>query len=146
ERPDLDQIYQMAHALLSRRSGGWPLTMFLTPLGEPFYGGTYYPKHGRYNLPGFLDLLPRIASAWRDQGEAIAEQSGRLREALAGLDPDAPGEDEVTAAAATQALAELQRRFDPTWGGFGSAPKFPHPAELEFCLQQYARHADANAL
>ena len=87
ERPDLDQIYQAAHALLSRRSGGWPLTMFLTPDGEPFYGGTYFPKHGRYGLPGFIDLLPRIATAYREQGDAIAEQSARLIEALASIEP-----------------------------------------------------------
>src|SRR5215510_7245112 len=90
ERPDLDQIYQTAHALLTRRTGGWPLTMFLTPEGAPFYGGTYFPKEGRYGLPGFVDLLPRIAAAYREQGEAIAEQNGRLQEALASLDPGEP--------------------------------------------------------
>src|SRR5258705_638494 len=67
ERPDLDQIYQSAHALLTRRSGGWPLTMFLTPSGQPFYGGTYFPKQGRYGLPGFIDLLPRLAAAYREK-------------------------------------------------------------------------------
>src|SRR5512144_2804135 len=83
ERPDLDQIYQMAHALLTRRSGGWPLTMFLTPDGHPFFGGTYFPKQGRYGIGGFLDLLPRVATAYREQGQAIAEQGGRLADALA---------------------------------------------------------------
>src|SRR5919201_825191 len=73
ERPDLDKIYQTAQALLTRRSGGWPLTMFLTPSGAPFFGGTYFPKQSRYGLAGFLDLLPRVAQAYRDQGEAIAE-------------------------------------------------------------------------
>ena len=76
ERPDLDQIYQTAHALLTRRTGGWPLTMFLMPDGTPFFGGTYFPKEGRYGMPGFLDLLPRIAAAYREQGGEIAEQSG----------------------------------------------------------------------
>src|SRR5512142_1921147 len=83
ERPDLDQVYQLAHALLTRRSGGWPLTMVLTPGGEPFFGGTYFPKEGRYGLPGFRDLLPRLAAAYREQGPAIAEQNGRLKEAMA---------------------------------------------------------------
>src|SRR5512141_3464065 len=78
ERPDLDQIYQAAHALLARRSGGWPLTMFLTPAGEPFFGGTYFPKQGRYGLPAFIDLLPRVAAAWRDQRATIVEQNARL--------------------------------------------------------------------
>src|SRR5206468_6940628 len=86
ERPDLDQIYQTAHALLTRRSGGWPLTMFLTPDGEPFFGGTYFPKHGRYGLPGFTDLLPRVAAAWREQRDEIASQNARLIDALASLE------------------------------------------------------------
>ena len=143
ERPDLDQIYQAAHALLSRRSGGWPLTMFLTPDGEPFYGGTYFPKHGRYGLPGFIDLLPRIAAAYREQGDAIAEQSARLIEALASIEPQ-PGTEAGAAAdalpgtAPAQALAGLLRSFDPEHGGFGTAPKFPHPTELEFCLREHA--------
>ena len=147
ERPDLDQIYQTSHALLTRRSGGWPLTMFLTPDGEPFFGGTYYPKHARYGAPGFLELLPRIASAWREQGPPIAEQNARLREALAGLEPK-PGarDDPLPASAPAQALAGLKRSFDPQHGGFGSAPKFPHPTELEFCLRQYARLNDPEVL
>src|SRR5437867_4944053 len=82
EPPDLDQIYQTAHAMLTRRSGGWPLTMFLTPDQEPFFGGTYFPKASRYGLPGFADLLPRIAAAYREQGSAIAEQNARLKAAL----------------------------------------------------------------
>ena len=148
ERPDLDQIYQMAHALLTRRSGGWPLTMFLTPEGHPFYGGTYFPKHGRYGLPGFVDLLPRIAAAYREQGEAIAQQNERLAEALAAIDPEpggAPGEA-LPADAPAQALAALKQSFDPLDGGFGGAPKFPHPFELDFCLRQYARNDDRDAL
>ena len=79
ERPDLDQIYQTAHALLTRRSGGWPLTMFLTPDGAPFFGGTYFPKQGRYGLPGFLELLPRVAARLPRAGRAIAEQSRAAR-------------------------------------------------------------------
>src|SRR3954466_1747248 len=78
ERPDLDQIYQTAHALLTRRSGGWPLTVFLTPDGAPFFAGTYFPKEGRHGLPGFLDILPQIATAYREKGTAIAEQSRHL--------------------------------------------------------------------
>jgi len=147
ERPDLDQIYQAAHALLSRRSGGWPLTMFLTPQGEPFYGGTYFPKHGRFGLPGFVDLLPRVAAAYREQGEAIAAQNARLIDALASLDPEADAEVRaLPGEAPAQALAGLKRSFDPEHGGFGSAPKFPHPAELAFCLREHARHGDAEAL
>ena len=85
ERPDLDQIYQMAHAMLTQRSGGWPLTMFLTPDQEPFFGGTYFPKDSRYGLTGFAELLPRVAAAYREQGGAIAEQNKRLKAALASV-------------------------------------------------------------
>jgi len=151
ERPDLDQIYQAAHALLTRRSGGWPLTMFLTPAGDPFFGGTYFPKHGRYGLPGFIDLLPRVAAAYREQGEAIAEQSARLVEAMASLEPEPEREgagtgDLLPVSAPAQALAGLKRSFDGEHGGFGTAPKFPHPADLEFCLREHVRLRDPEAL
>ena len=145
ERPDLDQIYQTAHALLTRRSGGWPLTMFLTPDGEPFFGGTYFPRDGRYGLPGFLELLPRVANAYRQQGDRLAEQSARLTEAMAGLEP-AGGAVHWPKDAPALALAALKLSFDPNDGGFGSAPKFPHSAELEFCLRAYASAGDADAL
>ncbi len=145
ERPDLDQIYQTAHALLTRRSGGWPLTMFLTPDGEPFFGGTYFPKHGRYGLPGFLELLPKVANAYRQQGDQLAEQNARLTEAMAGLEP-AGGAVHWPKDAPALALAALKLSFDPNDGGFGSAPKFPHPAELEFCLRAYASAGDGDAL
>ena len=85
ERPDLDQIYQTAHAMLTRRSGGWPLTMFLTPEQEPFFGGTYFPKTSRYGLTGFADLLPRVAQrvSRAGRGDRRAERAGsRLRFAL----------------------------------------------------------------
>ena len=145
ERPDLDQVYQLAHALLTRRPGGWPLTMVLTPQGEPFFAGTYFPKQGRYGLPGFRDLLPRVAQAYREQGPAIAEQNDRLRQAMASLAPVA-ADDALPVASVATALEGLERSFDRDHGGFGGAPKFPHPAELEFCLRQYARTGNAHAL
>jgi hypothetical protein len=150
ERPDVDQIYQAAHALLTRRSGGWPLTMFLTPAGEPFFGGTYFPKEGRYGLPAFIDLLPRVAAAYRDQRDAIARQSGQIIEALASMEP-APAEAAeagaaLPAAAPQGALAALARSFDPEHGGFGRAPKFPHPTDLALCLREHALTGDAGAL
>jgi hypothetical protein len=146
ERPDLDQIYQTAHALLTRRSGGWPLTMFLTPGGAPFFGGTYFPKHGRYGLHGFLDLLPRIAAAYREQGNAIAAQSEELRSALASLEPSPGDEVSLPASAPAQALADLASSFDPVHGGFGGAPKFPRPSDLEFLLRAHLRTGDASVL
>ena len=146
ERPDLDQIYQAAHALLTRHSGGWPLTMFLTADGAPFFGGTYFPKQGRYGIPGFLDLLPRVAAAYRDEGAAIALQSAKMKDALASLEAAAGADAAAPVAAAIDALAELKRRFDPNHGGFGGAPKFPHATDLELCLREHARTGDADAL
>jgi uncharacterized protein YyaL (SSP411 family) len=145
ERPDLDQIYQTAHALLTRRSGGWPLTMFLTPDGAPFFGGTYFPKHGRYGLPGFLELLPKIADAYREQRDRLAEQNLRLAEALATLEPEG-GPASSLDGARDAALADLKRTFDREHGGFGAAPKFPHVFELDFCLRAFARDGDEEAL
>ena len=146
ERPDLDQIYQTAHALLTRRSGGWPLTVFLTPSGEPFFAGTYFPKEGRYGLPGFRDILPQIASAYREKGAAIADQSRHLAEAMTSLEPSEPAGAALPGRAPGVALAELKRSFDRVHGGFGGAPKFPHAAELEFCLRAFGTARDTEAL
>ena len=147
ERPDLDQIYQTAHAMLTQRSGGWPLTMFLTPEQAPFFGGTYFPKASRYGLAGFADLLPRIAAAYREQSAAIAEQNARLKAALALTNPDAQDAHAALPVDAPKlAFAGLARSFDPVHGGFGGAPKFPHPFELGFCLRRYAARGDKSAL
>ena len=147
ERPDLDQVYQAAHAMLTQRSGGWPLTMFLTPEQEPFFGGTYFPKASRYGLPGFGELLPKIAAAYREQPGAIGEQNARLKAALSLMNPEPPAVDsELPEDAVPRALAELARSFDPQHGGFGRAPKFPHAAELDLCLRHHAETGDQNAL
>jgi hypothetical protein len=147
ERPDLDQIYQRAHALMTRRSGGWPLTMFLAPDGTPFFGGTYFPREGRYGLPGFLDLLPRVAAAYRDSGPAIAANREGLQQAMESLEPGGEGgSTALPAQAPAAALAALKQAFDPVHGGFGGAPKFPHPFELRFALRAHAATGDAEAL
>ena len=147
ERPDLDQIYQRAHALMTRRSGGWPLTMFLTPDGAPFFAGTYFPRLARHGLPGFLDLLPRVAAAYRERGPAIAEQEAALRDALARLEPGSDADAaSLPAGVPAAALAGLKQSFDPEHGGFGGAPKFPHPFELRFALRAFAADGDAAAL
>ena len=147
ERPDLDQIYQMAHAMLTQRSGGWPLTMFLTPAQEPFFGGTYFPKSSRYGLTGFADLLPRVAAAYHEQGAAIAEQNARLKAALALTNPQPPETGlELPADAPRLAFASLARGFDPVRGGFGGAPKFPHATDLELCLRRHLAHDEKGAL
>ncbi|MFN7087059.1 MAG: thioredoxin domain-containing protein [Burkholderiales bacterium] len=147
ERPDLDQIYQTAHAMLTQRSGGWPLTMFLMPDGTPFFGGTYFPKTPRYGMPGFLELLPKIAAAYHGKRDDIAKQNTALREALARTVPAAAAErQQLSAAPLAAALRELAQAFDDVHGGLGAAPKFPHPAELEFCLRRHAGGGGETAL
>jgi uncharacterized protein YyaL (SSP411 family) len=138
ERPDLDQIYQTAHHMLTQRAGGWPLTLFLMPDGTPFFAGTYFPKSARYGMPGFKDLLARIAEAYRDKREAIARQNASLMEALTRTTPDSGGEAELTRGPLDAAVRGLAQLFDDIHGGIGQAPKFPHPFELAFCLRRHA--------
>ncbi len=137
ERPDIDQIYQTAHAMLTRRGGGWPLTMFLAPDQTPFFGGTYFPKTARHGMPGFFDLLPQVAAAYHTRRAEIGQQNETLRAALAQTLP-AAANAALSAAPLDTGLRELKQMFDETDGGIGSAPKFPHPAELEFCLRRAA--------
>jgi uncharacterized protein YyaL (SSP411 family) len=136
ERPDLDQIYQSAHQMLAQRGGGWPLTMFLSPDGTPFWGGTYFPKSARHGLPGFVEILERIAEVWREQRAAVGEQGEQVRLAFDRLQPRAPaGRETLDAAPVRAALEVLRASFDARNGGFGGAPKFPHPTDLELCLR-----------
>ena len=138
ERPDLDQIYQTAHYMLNQRNGGWPLTLFLTPEQQPFFGGTYFPKQPRHGLPGFLDLLPRVAETYMTRGDAITQQGAELQKLLADTLPSQNSVASVfSESLLDQALQELKDMFDPVHGGFGQAPKFIHPAELGFCFRQY---------
>ncbi len=146
ERPDLDQIYQTAHHMLTQRNGGWPLTMFLMPDGTPFFGGTYFPKTPRYNMPGFLGLLPRIEQAYREQRDEIGKQNASLLAALAGAVPVVADAGAFTRAPLTNALQEFEQMFDREHGGIGHAPKFPHPFELAFCLRRHALDNDAAGL
>jgi uncharacterized protein YyaL (SSP411 family) len=149
ERPDIDQIYQTAHSMLSQRSGGWPLTMFLTPHQEPFFSGTYFPKTPRYQLPGFGDLVVRVAAFYHERKEDLAEQNRSLMQAMARTVPAAS--PALTANVDTLQLAfeHLRGSFDFEHGGFGSAPKFPNPADVDFLLRQAKagnREAEAMAL
>lgn len=132
ERPDLDQIYQTALQMLSQRGGGWPLTMFLAPDCTPFFGGTYFPKQARYNLPGFSQLLESVAHAWANQRRELVEQNAAMRAALAQSETFAGATGVLDAAPIQAAIAGIQHGYDPVYGGFSRAPKFPRPAELEF--------------
>ncbi|NOT65365.1 MAG: thioredoxin domain-containing protein [Methylotenera sp.] len=134
ERPDIDQIYQTAHSMLSQKSGGWPLTVFLTPNQEPYFTGTYFPKTARYQLPGFADLIPRVAAYYHERKDEVATQTQQLAAALARTIPAA--NTLVTADESTIQLgfAQLRESFDFEHGGFGTSPKFPNPADITLLL------------
>ena len=132
ERPDLDKIYQSAQHLLTRRSGGWPLTMFLDHEDRiPFFGGTYFPKTARFGLPSFQDILRRVSHFYAERRGELREQSQALIEALRSMEPEAEGNEIVTPKPLEDARTLLARSFDAEHGGFGAAPKFPHPTNVE---------------
>ena len=135
ERPDLDQIYQTALQMLTRRGGGWPLTMFLAPDQTPFYGGTYFPPEARFGLPGFKDLLANVANAFVHQRSAIEAQNASLLEALADTGPAASSQLLTETPLAT-AVEHIKSTFEPVHGGYSGAPKFPRPAELAFLFHR----------
>ena len=139
ERPDLDKIYQVAQQLITQGSGGWPLTMFLTPEEQvPFFGGTYFPKEPRYGMPAFGDLLRRVAEYYHGHGAEIATQNEQLKLAFAGLGPEpAAGAVTLDDSPLREARAALERSFDTRFGGFTQAPKFPHPGSIERCMRQW---------
>ncbi len=140
ERPDLDKVYQTAHQLLTKRAGGWPLTVFLTPDDQkPFFAGTYFPPQPRHGLPAFNQLLQWIEQTFREKRDAIRTQSQRLTEVLVELKPTAGGRL-PDASLLEAAMRQLATSFDDEYGGFGRAPKFPHPANLELLLRHHALH------
>ncbi len=139
ERPDLDRIYQSAHQLLAQRSGGWPLTLFLTPGDQqPFFAGTYFPKEPRHGLPPFQQILRNIAGAYREQHDEIREQNQALQQALSQLNPETQDGITLNNAPLEKARQQLARNFDEQYGGFGQAPKFPHPTNLNRLLHHWA--------
>ena len=143
ERPDIDKIYQTAQHLLTRRTGGWPLTMFLSPEDHApfFFGGTYFPDTPRFGMPSFKEILQRVAEFFDQHQEDIRQQNHSLIEALHSLEPS-PGEDEIIGPRPiSDAVSMLRRSFDTDHGGFGPAPKFPHPTNLERLLRSYAMSA-----
>jgi uncharacterized protein YyaL (SSP411 family) len=138
ERPDLDKVYQVAHQVLTQRGGGWPLTMFLTPDDlTPFFAGTYFPREPRYGMPGFVDVLERVAGYFRDHRDDIRRQNGSLREVFSDLVPPGAGDEPLARAPIDAARGQLESSFDEKFGGFGAAPKFPHPASIERLLRDW---------
>jgi uncharacterized protein len=146
ERPDIDQIYQLAQAMLTGRNGGWPLTMFLTPDQLPFYGGTYFPNVQRYGMPAFPDLLKRVRAFYDQHPGEVREQGAELSAALARTSPGGAHLTELGAEPLDAAADALAHSFDARHGGFGGAPKFPHPDSIELLLHRYASRGDERAL
>ena len=136
ERPDLDKIYQIAHQLFTGRAGGWPLTVFLTPDSQvPIFTGTYFPRERRYGMPAFSEVLTAVESYFRSKGEEIEQRGVGLIDALKREDVQS-GDDFATLSRAPllHARERLAQSFDEQHGGFGDAPKFPHPTTIELLL------------
>jgi uncharacterized protein YyaL (SSP411 family) len=140
ERPDLDTVYQQALAVMGQQ-GGWPLTMFLTPAGEPFWGGTYFPPQPRYGRPGFVQVLEQVAELWRSGNERIASNRKAIGQALRRLAAPEPGEP-LPASTAVQVARHLAERFDTVNGGIGTAPKFPQAPILRLIWEEARRSGD----
>jgi uncharacterized protein YyaL (SSP411 family) len=135
ERPDLDAVYMDAVVALTGQ-GGWPMTVFLTPEGAPFYGGTYFPPEPHHGLPSFRQVLVFVSDAYRERRDDVAKDGRALVERLARTAQQEPSLEPLTDALLAEAVAGLRRSFDPQWGGFGRAPKFPPAPVLEYLLRR----------
>ena len=142
ERPDLDKVYQSAHQLFNKRSGGWPLTVVLTPDELiPIHVGTYYPASPRQGMPGFGELLTRIAEIYKDKDKFLPEHTAAVKDAFSKLstaqsEVDLPLDSQLM----QQAVEHLAQEYDPVFGGFSDAPKFPHPTQIELLLTYWQRN------
>jgi len=144
ERPDLDQVYMKAVQAMTG-GGGWPMTVFLTPQGVPFYGGTYFPPEPRHGMPSFRQVLQAAADAWANRRDQLTESGQRLVEALTSLG-EQRAEGAADEALLDQAHRALANQYDAVHGGFGRAPKFPQPVTLELLLRHHLRTSDASVL
>jgi uncharacterized protein len=143
ERPDLDAIYMEAVQAMTGH-GGWPMTVFLSPDGAPFFGGTYFPPDDRHGLPGFKSLLRAVADAWRDRRTEVEAQGRKLVDVIGVAKRLTPSQDVVTSDLVRGAGRAIAGAFDSEWGGFGSAPKFPQPMTIDFLLR-LSVHGDTTA-
>jgi uncharacterized protein len=140
ERPDIDSRYQAAISAVSGQ-GGWPLTAFLTPDGKPFYGGTYFPPNDGYGRPSFKRVLTSIASAYKEKHGDVVEQAKMVESAIAQAESFAGRSGRVSGGIIAAIQKSAFSMFDPQHGGFGQAPKFPHPSALDLLIERYARTA-----
>jgi uncharacterized protein len=141
ERPDIDSRYQVAVSSISGQ-GGWPLTAFLTPEGKPFYGGTYFPPDDHYGRPSFKRVLIAISDAYREKHSDVVEQAKMVEGALAHAESFAGKSAEFRPNVIKAIVGSALSMFDPDNGGFGSAPKFPHPSAIDLLIEQYGRTGD----
>ncbi len=141
ERPDIDQVYMSVCQALTGR-GGWPLSIFMTPEAKPFFAGTYFPKTSRLGMSGFVELLTQIATIWQRDRERIFQAAEQTTQAI--QQSTAPGSEGITLSESTLHLGteQLKKAFDPQWGGFGGAPKFPTPHHLTFLLRRHRHSQD----
>src|SRR5688572_21442147 len=139
ERPDVDRVY-MTFVQATTGSGGWPMSVWLTPTLQPFYGGTYFPPAARWGKPGFAEILQEIARVWREERDKVLQSAAGIVERLRGFGSSGSRGSQVPPAAILdRAAGEFAASFDARRGGFGSAPKFPRPSELLFLLREHAR-------
>ena len=138
ERPDVDRVY-MTFVQATTGSGGWPMSVWLTPSLQPFYGGTYFPPTSRWNRPGFLDILAEIARAWQQERDKVERSAATIVERLRALRSEGGSAAVPGPEILERATAEFSAAFDRRRGGFGEAPKFPRPSELLFLLREHAR-------
>jgi uncharacterized protein YyaL (SSP411 family) len=144
ERPDVDRVY-MAFVQATTGSGGWPMSVWLTPELKPFYGGTYFPPSSKWGRPGFVDILQEIAQVWEGQRDKVRDSAEALTGQLRGLDRAKPTGGIPGADALERTVYQFRQSFDARRGGFGDAPKFPRPSELLFLLREHARTGDESA-
>ncbi|HEY1330963.1 MAG TPA: DUF255 domain-containing protein, partial [Actinomycetota bacterium] len=141
ERPDLDAIYMDAVQTMTG-SGGWPMTVFLTPDGVPFFAGTYFPPVDLHGMPAFPRVLQGVAEAWRERRDVADEQGRRVLDVISRAASSAESHEPLIEEVLRSAFEGLRQAFDPEWGGFGGAPKFPQPMTLEFLLRCHLRGYD----
>jgi hypothetical protein len=144
ERPDVDMVY-MAVCQAITLKGGWPLSVFMTPDAKPFYAGTYFPKNGRMGMPGFMEIIGHIANAWANDRGPLLEASEKITKGIQPR-PSSGSMADLGVDTLKKGYDQLAKSFDPKWGGFGSAPKFPTPHNLTFLLRWHRRNGEANAL
>src|SRR5688500_19209125 len=145
ERPDLDQIYMTATQMMTHH-GGWPMTVFLTPEGVPFYAGTYFPPEDRHNMPGFPRVLISLAEAYRERPDDIKQTADSVLDGLKRSSEGGEAGESLSTDLLETAYRGIIRNYDSINGGFGGAPKFPPAMTLEFLLHHHYRSAEPLAL